>query len=614
MPRWVMKRSLPADGEGGHADRPEAPSSLQILRKSYAYLRRYRRPAGGAYVLLLVITGLAIAIPQLVRWIVDRGIRGGDLDLLRWSVVALLGLALVRGALSFLQGRWTEIASQGVAYNLRNDIHEKLAGLSFSYHDRAQTGQLLSRAVQDVERIRFLTGRATLRLVEGSLLLLGTAVALIWMNPRLAVLTLAFIPILAWIAFRFGRRFRPLSLQIQDQLAVLTTRVEQNLLGARIVKAFAQEEAEIARFEQENDRWFRLSRLAARLRALNVPLIDMVASLGTVVVLWYGGSLVIREALTLGELVAFSTYLAQLVQPVRRMGMIIPAIAMAASAGERIFEILDAVSEVQEAPHAVPLPPVKGHVRFENVSFAYFRRHRVLDRVSLEARPGQVVALLGATGSGKSTIINLIPRFYDPTEGRITIDGYDTREVTLASLRDQIGIVLQETTLFATTVAENIIFGCPDASEAEMIAAAQAAQAHEFIAQMPAGYQTHVGERGVTLSGGQKQRLAIARALLKDPRILILDDATSAVDTETERLIPLALERLMEGRTSFIIAQRLGTVRAADLILVLDRGRIAARGSHEELSNTSGLYAEIYHRQFRPQELAAARVQAGGNP
>ncbi len=613
MPRLVMKRNLPADDGGGRAGGPEAPSSLQILRKSYAYLWRYRRPASAAYVLLLAITGLAIAIPQLVRWIVDRGIRGGDLDLLRWSVLALLGLTLVRGALSFLQGRWTEVASQGVAYDLRNDIHEKLAGLSFSYHDRAQTGQLLSRAVQDVERIRFLTGRATLRLVEGSVLLIGTAVALAWMNPRLAVLTLAFVPILAWIAFRFGRRFRPLSFKIQDQLAVLTTRVEQNLLGARIVKAFAQEEAEIARFEQENDRWFHLSRLAARLRALNVPLIDMMASLGTVVVLWYGGSLVIREALTLGELVAFSTYLSQLVQPVRRMGMIIPAIAMAASAGERIFEILDAVSEVQEAPDAVPLPPVKGHVRFENVSFAYFRRHRVLDRVSLEARPGQVVALLGATGSGKSTIINLIPRFYDPTEGRITIDGYDTRKVTLASLRDQIGIVLQETTLFAATVAENITFGCPDASEAEMIAAAKAAQAHEFIAEMPEGFQTHVGERGVTLSGGQKQRLAIARALLKDPRILILDDATSAVDTETERLIQLALERLMEGRTSFIIAQRLGTVRAADLILVLDKGRIAARGSHEELLNTSGLYAEIYHRQFRPQELAAARVQAGEN-
>ncbi|HSJ53347.1 MAG TPA: ABC transporter ATP-binding protein, partial [Anaerolineae bacterium] len=327
-----MKDNPPPDGSQGPAAAPERPSSLHILRKSYAYLGRYRRQATGAYLLLLGITGLAIAIPQLVRWIVDRGIRGGEQSLLAWSVVALLGLTLVRGVLAFLQGRWTEIASQGVAYDLRNDIHEKLAGLSFSYHDRAQTGQLLSRAVQDVERIRFLTGRATLRLAEGATLLLGTAVALAWMNPRLALLTLAFIPLLAWIAYRFGREFRPLSLKIQDQLAVLTTRVEQNLRGARIVKAFAQEEAEVDRFEQENGLWFRLSTLAARLRAINVPLIDLVASLGTVVVIWYGGSLVIRGALTLGELVAFSTYLAQLVQPVRRMGMIIPAVAMAASA------------------------------------------------------------------------------------------------------------------------------------------------------------------------------------------------------------------------------------------------------------------------------------------
>ncbi len=606
-----MDGKLPSSRAAQPAAGAEHPSGLHVLRKSYAYLGRYRRPAAGAYLLLLAITGLTIAIPQFVRWIVDRGIQGGEIRLLTWSVLALLGITLVKGILTFFQGRWTEIASQGVAYDLRNDIHEKLAGLSFSYHDRAQTGQLLSRAVQDVERIRFLTGRATLRLVEGITLLLGTAVALALMNPRLAALALASIPLVGWIAYRFGRQFRPLSLDIQDQLAVLTTRVEQNLRGARIVKAFAQEEAEVARFEQENDRWFRLSTLSARLRALNVPLIDLVASLGTVAVIWYGGSLVISGALTLGELVAFSTYLGQLIQPVRRVGMIIPAVAMAASAGERIFEILETVSEVQEAPDAVPLPPVLGHVRFEEVSFAYFRRHRVLDQVSLEVLPGQVVALLGATGSGKSTIINLIPRFYDPTGGRITVDGYDTRLVTLASLRDQIGFVLQETTLFAATVAENITFGCPGASEAEMVAAAQAAQAHDFILEMPRGYDTPVGERGVTLSGGQKQRLAIARALLKDPRILILDDATSAVDTETERLIQLALERLMQGRTSFIIAQRLSTVRAADLILVLDRGRIAARGSHAELLNSSGLYAEIYHRQFRPQETAPLQAVAG---
>jgi ATP-binding cassette subfamily B protein len=289
----------------------------------------------------------------------------------------------------------------------------------------------------------------------------------------------------------------------------------------------------------------------------------------------------------------------QLVNPIRRMGMIIPVLAIAASAGQRVFDILDAESEVQDTPGAVPLPAVRGHVRFEGVSFAYFGRHGILRDLTFEALPGQVIALLGMTGSGKSTVTSLIPRFYDATSGRITIDGHDIRGVTLSSLRDQIGIVLQETTLFATTIRENIAFGTPDATEEEIVAAAEAAQAHDFIMETPGGYDTLVGERGVTLSGGQKQRVAIARALLKDPRILILDDAMSSVDTETEQLIQVALERLMRGRTSFVIAQRLSTVRMADLILVLDRGRIAARGTHEELLRTSGLYAEIYERQLR---------------
>jgi ATP-binding cassette subfamily B protein len=322
---------------------------------------------------------------------------------------------------------------------------------------------------------------------------------------------------------------------------------------------------------------------------------------GTVFIIWYGGHLVIQGQLTLGELVAFSAYLGQLVQPVRRLGMIIPALAMAAASGERIFGILDTHSEVKDGPGAVPLPPIRGQVRFENVSFSYFGRHTVLSSLNFEVLPGQIVALLGATGSGKSTIINLIPRFYDPTEGCITLDGHDLREVTLNSLRDQIGIVLQETTLFAASVRENITFGSPGATESEILAAARAAQAHDFILSMPQGYDTPVGERGVTLSGGQKQRIAIARALLKDPRVLILDDATSSVDTETERQIQLALQQLMKGRTSFVIAQRLSTVRAANLILVLDRGRIVASGTHQQLLRTSGLYAEIYHRQFWPQ-------------
>jgi ATP-binding cassette subfamily B multidrug efflux pump len=598
---------------GGHVNRPvplRKPGAGRVLVRCLSYLRPYRHLVAGGYLSLLAINAVALMMPQFIRWIVDRGIEGDDTQLLIRAVLALLGLALIKGVLNFFQGRWIETASQNVAYDLRNAIHRQLSSLSFSYHDRTETGQLLSRAIQDVERVRFLTGRALLRIVEGMTLFLGTACVLLLMNPRLALLALAPTPLLAYRALGFGRHFRPLSLAIQQQLAVLTTRLEQNLRGARVVKAFAQEEAEIARFDRENEHWFGLSIQAARLQAANLPMLDLIANVSTVFIIWYGGILVIGDNLTLGELVAFSAYMAQLINPVRRLGMIVAAIAQAAASGERVFEILDAESEVHEAPDALPLPSVSGRICFDEVSFAYFGRHVVLDRISFEAEPGQVIALLGVTGSGKSTIINLIPRFYDPTSGRITVDGYDIRQVTLNSLRDQIGIVLQESTLFAATVRENITFGRPDATMEEIVTAAQAAQAHSFISEMPQGYDTPVGEQGVTLSGGQKQRIAIARALLKDPRILILDDATSSVDTETEQLIQEALETLMRGRTAFVIAQRLSTVRAADLILVLEKGHIAAQGTHEELLRTSGLYAEIYHRQLRPQELQPQKLWA----
>ena len=579
-------------------DPKQKPSDVVILRRCFGYLRPYWPKVLGAYVALLISTGLSMLIPQFIRWIIDSGIDAGNVRLLFLGVAALLGITLGKGFLTFVMGRWSEIASQGVAYDLRNAVHTKLTELSFGYHDRTETGQLLSRTVQDVERIRFLTGRATLGIAGAIVLILATTVVLFAMNPPLALLSMAMVPFLAYRGFAFGRQFRPLSLVLQQQLAVLTTQIEQNLRGARVVKAFAQEESEIEAFDVENQRWFDLSAQAAKLRSLNVPLMDLIANIGTVVIIWYGGRLVVQDQLTLGELVAFTTYLAQLVPQVRRMGMIIPVFAMAIASGERIFEILDAPADVLDEEDAQVLPPIRGHVRFEDVSFGYLEKHRVLRDVSLEAKPGQVIALLGATGSGKSSIINLIPRFYDPDHGRITVDGIDLREVTIHSLRSQIGMVLQDTTLFAATIAENIAFGRPDATRAEVEEAARSAQAHEFILEMENGYDTQIGERGITLSGGQKQRIAIARALLTDPRILILDDATSSVDTETERLIQLAMEKLMQGRTSFIIAQRLSTVRLADLILILDGGRVASAGAHGELLEESPLYAEIYRRQL----------------
>ncbi len=572
----------------------------QLLWRVYGYLRPYWKQTSVAYFSLLIILGLNTLIPQFIRWIIDTGVEGNRPDVLTWSVLALLGLTLVKGVFNYFQGNLSEIASQNVAYDLRNEIQKKLTNLSFSFHDQSEAGELLSRAVQDVERIRFLTGRATVRILEGVLLLIITAIVMLIMDYRLALLVLATMPFLVYRALFFGRRFRPLAQAVQKQLAVLTTVLEQNLRGSREVKAYVQEDAEIERFAEENKTWFNFSARSAQMQAVNMPLLFLIANMGVVAIVLYGGRQVIHDQITIGEIIAFITYVGQLIDPVRRLGMIIPAVAIAGSSAERIFDILDTVSEVRDEPDAVPMKEIQGGVIFEDVSFSYGRK-KVLLNINFEVSAGQTVALLGATGSGKSTIISLIPRFYDPADGRILIDGIDIRKVTLNSLRSQIGIVMQDATLFAGTIRENIAFGSETASEKEIIAAARAAQAHEFIIQSPEGYDTRVGERGVTLSGGQRQRLAIARALLMNPKILILDDATASVDAETEHLIQLAFQNLIKGRTTFVIAHRLSTVRNADQIIVMEKGRINAMGTHETLMGSSRLYTEIYNRQLRRQ-------------
>lgn len=606
-----MARSPRARQRAETAKGTKGPTDAQILWRCYGYLRPHWLLSLGGYILLFAINGLSLLSPQLMREIVDRGIENKDLQYLSLMVLALIGLSVVQGVFGYFQGRWIEQASQNVAYDLRNQIYKKVSSLSFSYHDRTEAGQLLARVMHDVDRLRFLNGRASMRLVEGVVMLVTTVAIVSVMNPRLAFLSLLSMPVLTLQAYYYSKRMRPLWLSLRDKISQMTSWVEQNLRGARVVKGFAQELAEIGRFAEQNSDWLKTSEEAVRIRAINDPLVVLITNLATIFIIWYGGRLVVQDVLTLGELVAFNAYMSQLTGPVRTLGRLIPILTEAAASGQRIFEILDTESEVKEAPDAVDLPPVEGRVRFEDVSFAYFGRRTVLESVNFEAAPGDIVALLGTTGSGKSTIINLIPRFYDVTEGAVTIDGNDVRNVTLNSLRDQIGIVLQETTLFAASVRDNIAFGRPDATEDEVTAAAKAAQAHEFIMELPNGYATLVGERGSTFSGGQKQRIAIARALLKDPRILILDDALSSVDTETEQLIQKALERLMQGRTSFVIAQRLSTVRMADQILVLDKGRVVARDNHEELLKTSGLYADIYERQLRPEEVRELIAQPG---
>ncbi len=580
-------------------NQPTPSSQSAILWRCFGYLRPHWKFVTGVYTTMVLIDLIAMVNPQLIRWTIDEGIGTGNASLLTRAVGGLLALVLVKGGLTYYEGLWTEVASQNVAYDLRNALQRKITELSFSFHDQAEAGDLLSRAIQDVERIRFLTGRAVFRIIESVFLMLLTAGVMIWMNPRLGLLAMAAMPLLIIQSVRFGQSFRPLSLQIQKQLSVLTTRVEQNLRGVRVVKTFAQEEAEIKRFVSENQKWYELSARAANLQANNLPLLNLIANISSVAILWYGGTLVINHTLTLGELVAFTTYVAQIVAPVRYLGMVLPIITIAGVAAERVFEILDTAPRVIDKPDAPALKLGRGEVVFEKVAFAYGREAGVLKDISFVAKPQQVIALLGATGSGKTSVVNLIPRFYDPTAGRILIDGTDIHTVSLSSLRSQIGMVLQETTLFAASIRENITFGKPEATQGEIEAAARDAQAHDFILQMPEGYATEVGERGRTLSGGQKQRLAIARALLTDPRILILDDATSSVDSETEHLIQVALERVMHGRTTFVIAHRLSTVHSADLILVLDKGHIVARGRHTELLQSSPLYSNIYHQQLK---------------
>jgi len=580
---------------------PTTQPLLQLLWRVYGYLRPYWKQTLGAYASLLVILGLNALIPQFIRWIIDTGVEGNRPEVLTWSVLALLGVTLVKGVLNYFEGTLSEVASQNVAFDLRNAIQKKLTQLSFSFHDQSETGELLSRAVQDVERIRFLTGRATIRIMDGVLLLVVTAIILLVMDWKLGLLVLATMPVLVYRALHFGSRFRPLSLLVQKQLARLTTTVEQNLRGMREVKAYVQEDAEIERFDYENDHWFDLSAKSAQMQAVNLPLLFLIANMGTVAIILYGGSQVIAGQLTIGEIIAFITYLGQLIEPVRRLGMIIPAVAIAGSSAERIFDTLDTVSEVRDEPGAVPLGQLQGNVVFEHISFSYGAK-KVLNDIDFSVKAGQTVALLGSTGSGKSTIISLIPRFYDPTQGRILVDGCDIRKATLHSLRSQIGIVMQDATLFAGSIRDNIAFGSETATEEDILNAAQAAQAHEFIIRSPQGYATRIGERGVTLSGGQRQRLAIARALLLDPKILILDDATASVDAETEHLIQLAFQNLIRGRTTFVIAHRLSTVRNADVIMVMEKGRISASGTHETLMNSSRLYSEIYNRQLMRKE------------
>lgn len=581
---------------------------MKGITRTLPFLGRYWPPAAGALLSLLLVNAANLYTPQLLRQLIDNGITPMNMNII-WQVAVLLVLVAVgRGLFTFLQGYWSEVSSQGVAYELRNVIFERLQNLSFTYHDHAQTGKLMTRMTSDVELVRTFVGQGLLQLVSAVLLLIGTLVILFSMNALLTLIFLLMIPPISAIFLLFVRQVLPRSHLVQQKLSNLNAILQENLAGIRVVKAFAREDYEISRFGEKNQDLMQENITLMKFFATFFPLIFFIANLGVVGVVWVGGLQVIGASMTLGELVAFIGYQGFFLMPIFMLGFIGGMLSRAEASASRLFEVIDARSDVQDRPDAQDLPPVQGRVVFDNVTFRYAGSDQnVIEEVSFEAEPNQTIAILGRTGSGKSSIINLIPRFYDVSSGRVLIDGHDVREITLDSLRAQIGMVLQETTLFSGTIHENISYGRPDASREAVEQAARAAQAHDFIIEMPEGYDTLIGERGVGLSGGQKQRIAIARALLLEPRILIMDDSTSSVDAETEYKIQQTLEMLRKGRTTFVIAQRISTVRNADKILVMDKGRLEAQGTHQELMACCEIYVDILETQFDGHaELVAA--------
>ncbi len=582
------------------ADRPDSPPlSLWRVLKS---LRAYRWLSIGALLSSLLLTAAYAVTPQLFRWGIDQGIAKGDLQVVLASAGAMVGAAVGRGLFNFGQSFWAEAASQGVAYDLRNRIFSKIQNLSFSYHDRAQTSQLLTRVTSDIEQIRTFLSTSLVQVISAIATLLGIAVILLLMNWRLALITLTVIPMAGWLLARFLQRNSTIFRLVQEQLGNLNAVLQENLLGVRVVKAFVRESTETQRYISLNETLAATNMKTIRAIRNTFPFIFLLSNLVTVAVVGYGGALVIGGNFSVGELVAFNSYLLLLLQPVLLIGFAAPAIAQAAASADRVYEVVDAAIEIRDCPGAVPFQTCGGRITFENVSFRYpGATQEALQHVSFETKPKELIAILGMTGSGKSTIMNLLPRFYDVTQGAVRIDGRDVRDFTLSSLRSHIGIVFQETTLFSGTIRDNIAYAKPEASLEEVMAVAQTAQIHDFIVSLPQGYNTIVGERGVGLSGGQKQRIAIARTLLTDYSILILDDSTSAIDAKTTAEIQAALDDLMRRKTctSFVIAQRISTIQEADRILLIDKGKLVAQGTHEELMRSSPLYGAILESQMK---------------
>ena len=568
----------------------------------YTRLTAYIKPYAKVLVAALICTVLAAAgnlyLPWIIRDMVDKVLSEKDAFMLNMIAVSIVVIFIFRGIFYFGQNYLMSYVGQHVIIDIRGEVFRKLQRLSMSFYDKNKTGTIMSSVTNYVNALQGALIENTIELVTEGFILIGSICAMVYLDWRLTVFTFCTFPIVLWFMNFFGRKIRRSGGQIQEATADITSVLQESVSSARVVKSFVREAYEILRFDQENMANFKANMRNSRYMATLTPTIELVAALGVTLILWYGGHNVIDGKTTPGSLIAFLVYAVNISNPIKRITRVIGNIQRALAAAQRVFNVLDLPEEVTDMPGAKPLPPVKGAVTFEHVSFSYNPGEEVIHDLSLSVQPGQIIGVVGPSGAGKSTIASLLPRFYNVDSGVIRVDGVDIATVTLDSLREQVGIVPQETLLFNGSVYDNIKYGRLDATEEEVVSAAKAANAHDFILNLPQGYQTKLGDRGVNISGGQRQRIAIARAILKDPRILILDEATSALDTESERIVQDALNRLMIGRTAFVIAHRLSTIKNADRIIVLDHGRLIEDGTHGQLMQLNGLYAHLYQIQY----------------
>lgn len=572
----------------------------------YLRILSYIKPYMHRLIFAMFCTIMAAAgnlyIPWIIKDMIDEVLADKNGTMLNWIAASIIAIFVVRGLFWYGQNYLMSYVGQSVIIDIRAAVFKKLQRLSVSFYDKNKTGTIMSYVTNDVNALQSAMVENTIEMITEGFILIGSVVAMIYLDWRLTLFTVCTFPVVLWFMEFFGKKIRKTGGRIQECTADITSVLQESVASARVIKSFVREDYEVDRFDVENRANFRANMKNAQLMATLTPVVELVAAIGVTMIIWYGGNNVINGTITAGSLVAFLTYAVNISNPIKRLTRVIGNIQKALAAAQRVFMIIDMPEEIAESRDAKQLPEVSGKVEFQNVSFAYDDKGTVITDLSFSVKPGEVIAIVGPSGAGKSTIANLLPRFYDVNKGDIKIDGHSVREVTLDSLREQVGIVPQETMLFNGSVYNNILYGRLDATKEEIEAAAKAANAHDFIMQLTDGYETKLGDRGVNLSGGQRQRIAIARAILKNPRILILDEATSALDTESERVVQEALDRLMVGRTSFVIAHRLSTVKNADKILVLEKGNLVESGTHDELLALDGLYAHLYKIQYRNKE------------